>query len=215
MTAAAANSTPRHNHTGKRIRLDLQLIADQVPAGARVLDVGCGDGVLLDYLSRTKGVDGRGIEIDRDRVTACLSQGLSVIQGDAEVDLEDYPDHAFDCVVLSQTLQAVHDPKWMLEQLLRIGSRAVVSITNAGYWKNRVQFMFAGRQPFAIHSDETWFDTAYIHPCTMRDFVDLAKLMNVRIERCYALSRTGTYREVDPESWTASVFAAQVVFVLG
>lgn len=208
------NGSHKPAATAKRIRLDLRLIADQVPAGARVLDVGCGDGMLLDYLRREKGVDGRGIEIDRDRVTACLSQGLSVIQGDAEADLEDYPDNAFDCVVLSQTLQAVHDPKWMLEQLLRIGSRVVVSITNAGYWKNRVQFMFAGRQPFAIHVDETWYDTAYIHPCTMQDFVDLAKLMNIRIEKCYALSRKGTYREVDPESWSASVFAAQVVFVL-
>ena len=171
----------RNGSSGTHIRIDLKLIADLVPTGARVLDVGCGDGMLLDYLTRNKGVDGRGIEVNRDRVAACLNQVLSVIQGDAEVDLADYPDHAFDCVVLSQTLQAVHDPKWMMEQLTRIGTRAVVSITNAGYWKNRTHFMFAGRQHFAIHRDETWFDTAYIHPCTIRDFVDLARQMNLRI----------------------------------
>jgi methionine biosynthesis protein MetW len=213
MNTQPANAA-RNGGSGKRIRVDLQLIADLVPTGARVLDVGCGDGMLLDYLTRNKGVDGRGIEVDRDRVAACLNQGLSVIQGDAEVDLADYPDHAFDCVVLSQTLQAVHDPKWMLEQLTRIGTRAVVSITNAGYWKNRAYFMFAGRQPFAIHRDETWFDTAYIHPCTMRDFVDLARQMNLRIERCFAVSPKGTHSEIDPDSWYASVFAIQVVFLL-
>lgn len=196
------------------IRVDLQLIADLVPAGSRVLDVGCGDGSLLHYLTKYKGVDARGIEISRDRVAACLNQGLSVIQGDAEMDLADYPDDAFDCVVLSQTLQAVHDPKWMLEQLLRIGRLAVVSITNAGYWKNRVTFMVEGREPFAVHRDETWYDTAYIHPCTIRDFVDLANEMDTRIERCFALNPRGAYREINPRSQWANLTAVQAVFLL-
>ncbi len=205
----------RANGSTRHIRVDLQLIADLVPSGARVLDVGCGDGALLDYLTRLKGADARGIEIDRERVAACLNQGLSVIQGDAETDLADYPDKAFDCVVLSQTLQAVHDPRWMLEELLRIGTQAVVSITNAGYWRNRLGFMFRGREPFAVHPDETWYDTAYIHPCTIRDFVDLAREMGVRIERCYAVNRSGTPRETDPGSGLANLFAIQAVFLLG
>jgi methionine biosynthesis protein MetW len=214
---SSQNNTPtiRGPNISKSIRVDLQVIADLVPARARVLDVGCGDGTLLDYLTRHKNVDGRGIEIDRDRVAIALNQGLSVIQGDAEVDLPDYPDQGFDCVVLSQTLQAMHDPKWMLEQLLRISTRAVVSITNAGYWKNRTHFLFAGRDPFAVHPDETWFNTAYIHPCTIRDFVALARDMNVRIEKCFVVGPKGSYRQTDPDSCTANLFAAQAVFLLG
>ncbi|MFT5539035.1 MAG: methionine biosynthesis protein MetW [Alphaproteobacteria bacterium] len=205
----------RGPNISKSIRVDLQLIADLVPAGARVLDVGCSDGTLLDYLTRHKNVDGRGIELDRDRVAIALNQGLSVIQGDAEVDLPDYPDQGFDCVVLSQTLQAVHNPKWMLEQLLRISTHAVVSITNAGYWKNRAYLLFAGREPFAVHPDETWFNTAYIHPCTIRDFVALARDMNIRIEKCFIVGSKGNYRQTNPDSCTANLFAVQAVFLLG
>jgi methionine biosynthesis protein MetW len=214
---SSPNNTPsiRGPNISKSIRVDLQLIADLVPVGARVLDVGCGDGTLLDYLTHHRNVDGRGIELDRDRVATALNQGLSVIQGDAEVDLPDYPDQAFDCVVLSQTLQAMHNPKWTLEQLLRISTRAVVSITNAGYWKNRTYFLFAGREPFAVHSDETWFDTAYIHPCTIRDFVALAQDMNVRIEKCFIVGPEGNYRQANPDSCTANLFAVQAVFLLG
>ncbi len=212
--AGVPHYTHAHASETAPIRADLRLIADLVPEGARVLDVGCGDGTLLAHLTRHKGVDARGIEIDRERVSACLNQGLSVIQGDAEADLADYPDKAFDCVVLSQTLQAVHDPRWMLEQLLRIGERAVVSITNAGYWRNRVAFLLEGREPFAVHPDETWYDTAYIHPCTIRDFVELVREMNVGIERCFAVKRSGTYREMDPESTAANLFAIQAVFLL-
>lgn len=199
---------------GGRTRVDLQLIAELVPDGARVLDVGCGDGQLLYLLTHTKGADARGIEINRDRVTACLAQGLSVIQGDAEAELFNYPDKAFDCVVLSQTLQAVHDPKAMLETLLRIGRRAVVSITNGGYWRNRLDFLLCGRTPFNIHPDERWFDTPNIHPCTIGDFVDLADVMGVTIERCFAVYRSGAYRDVAPKSRVANLAAVQAVFLL-
>lgn len=204
----------RPQATDGDIRADLKVIADLVPKDARVLDVGCGDGTLLAYLTHHKGVDARGIEIDGERVAACLNQGLSVIQGDAEADLSDYPDKAFGCVVLSQTLQAMHDPRWMLEQLLRIGERAVVSITNAGYWRNRMIFLTRGREPFAVHPDETWYNTDYIHPCTIHDLVDLVREMDVTIEHCYAVDRSGSYREVDPSSSMANLFAVQAVFLL-
>ncbi len=199
----------------KRIRVDQQLIADLVPPGARVLDVGCGDGALLYHLSHFKGADARGIEINRDRVAACLNQGLSVIQGDAEAELKDYPTGSFDCVVLSQTIQAVADPKGTLETLLRIGNHAVVSITNGGYWRNRVQFALQGTVPFRENPGERWYDTANIHPCTIRDFVGLAEEMGIPIEKCFAVRASGATREVDPQSSLANLFAVQAVFLLG
>lgn len=198
-----------------RIRVDQQLIADLVPAGARVLDVGCGDGALLYHLSHFKGADARGIEINRTRVAACLNQGLSVIQGDAEVEPRDYPTGSFDCVVLSQTIQAMGDPKGTLETLLRIGNRAVVSITNGGYWRNRVQLALGGRVPFRENPGERWYDTTNIHPCTIRDFVGLVDEMGINIEQCFAVSASGAYREVYPSSAAANLFAVQAVFVLG
>ena len=198
-----------------RIRVDHQLIADLVPAGARVLDVGCGDGALLYHLSHFKGADARGIEVNRTRVAACLNQGLSVIQGDAEVELRDYPSGSFDCVVLSQTIQAVRDPKGTLETLLRIGNHAVVSITNGGYWRNRLEFALGGRVPFRENPGERWYDTPNIHPCTIRDFVGLAEEMGIDIEKCFAVRASGAYREVDPWSASANLFAVQAVFVLG
>ena len=198
-----------------RIRVDHQLIADLVPTGARVLDVGCGDGALLYHLSHFKGADARGIEVNRTRVAACLNQGLSVIQGDAEVELRDYPSGSFDCVVLSQTIQAVRDPKGTLETLLRIGNHAVVSITNGGYWRNRLEFALGGRVPFRENPGERWYDTPNIHPCTIRDFVGLAEEMGIDIEKCFAVRASGAYREVDPWSASANLFAVQAVFVLG
>lgn len=215
MTATAENPPEAESRApGKGIRADLRLIAELVPAGARVLDVGCGDGALLYHLSHAKGADARGIEINRTRVAACLSQGLSVIQGDAEVELRDYPTGSFDCVVLSQTIQAVHDPKGTLETLLRIAHRAVVSITNGGYWRNRCRFALGGRMAFMEAPGEHWYDTPNIHPCTIRDFVDLTEEMEIGIERCFAVSASGRYREIDPASAYANLFAVQAVFVL-
>ena len=211
--------TPVDAETGegppKRIRVDQQLIADLIPASARVLDVGCGDGMLLYHLTHFKGADARGVEINRDRVAACLTQGLSVIQGDAEVELRDYPTGSFDCVVLSQTIQAVHDPRGILETLLRIGNHAVVSISNGGYWRNRVRLAVAGRVPFMDAPGEHWYDTDNIHPCTIRDFVGLLHEMNIDIERCFAVRASGAHREINPSSAVANLFAVQAVFLLG
>src|SRR5690606_5657120 len=128
-------------------RVDHLLIAEMVSHGARVLDVGCGDGALLQLLAETKGVDGRGIEISREKVNACVARGLSVIQGDADRDLADYPDQAFDYAILSLTVQATRNPRLVVENLLRIGRHAIVSFPNFGHWEVRLQLLVRGRMP--------------------------------------------------------------------
>ena len=144
-----------------------------VEYGAKVLDVGCGDGELLRLLSESRGVDGRGIELSREGVNECVAKGLAVIQGDADTDLGDYPDDAFDYVILSQTLQATRHPRIVLEHMLRIGRRAVVSFPNFGHWQVRLQLLFAGHMPRTDILPFSWYDTPNIHHCTIKDFRQL------------------------------------------
>src|SRR5262252_8204118 len=151
-------------------RVDLVLVAQMVDYGAKVLDVGCGDGELLRLLSETRGVDGRGIELSREGVNECVAKGLAVIQGDADTDLGDYPDDAFDYVILSQTLQATRHPRIVLEHMLRIGRRAIVSFPNFGHWQVRLQLLFAGHMPRTDILPFSWYDTPNIHHCTIKDF---------------------------------------------
>ena len=171
------------------IRVDLQLVADMVAARSRVLDVGCGDGALLDYLIHFKQVDGRGVELSQAGVNACVRHGLSVIQGDADTDLKDYPSDAFDYVILSQTLQATRDPRIVLRQLVRIGHRAIVSFSNFGFWRVRWHLAWHGRMPVAEARGLYWYDTPNIHPCTITDFVDLCRELDIAIESGLALDR--------------------------
>lgn len=152
------------------LRPDLAKIASQVPAGARVLDVGCGDGALMAELRDAKGVDARGIEIDPEEVERAVARGLSVVQGDANRDLADYPDAAFDVAILSQTLQTAERPDWLLEQLLRVGSEAFVSFPNFAYWRMRVALLFGGRMPVTPHLPLSWYETKNIHHVTVADF---------------------------------------------
>src|SRR6185369_16138618 len=147
-------------------RLDLLLVADMVTHGARVLDVGCGDGELLRLLGENRGVDGRGIELSREGVNECVAKGLAVIQGDADTDLVDYPDDAFDYVILSQTLQATRRPREVLENMLRIGRRAIVSFPNFGHWRIRLQLLLHGAMPVTDNLPDSWYDSPNIHFCT-------------------------------------------------
>ena len=169
--------------TAKPIRVDLQVIADMVQPGSRVLDIGCGDGALLDYLVHFKQVDGRGIELSQAGVNACVGHGLSVIQGDADTDLKDYPSDAFDYTVLGQTLQATRDPRRVLQELVRIGRHAIVSFPNFGCWKVRLHLARSGRMPVTAALPERWYDTPNIHLCTILDFVELCDTLGIHIER--------------------------------
>lgn len=196
------------------IRVDLQLIADMVEPGSRVLDIGCGDGELLDHLVHFKDVDGRGIELSSSGVNACVSAGLPVIQGDADTDLNDYPDAAFDYVVLSQTLQATMAPRSVMENLLRIGNRAIVSFPNFGYWRIRLGLLLNGRMPHTKSLPHEWYDTPNIHFCTIKDFILLCDDMGITIERSISLDHIGRSRGIGSSMFFANLFGEQGVFLL-
>ena len=165
------------------LRPDLALIADQINAGERMLDVGCDDGALLHWLIHNKKVDGRGIELNQAGVNLCVAKGLFVIQGDAEKDLSDYPDDSFDVVVLSKTLQATNRPREVLHALLRVGKRAIVSIPNFGYWKVRYKLLATGKMPVTRSLHSTWYDTSNIHFCTILDLVELIEAEGLKLRK--------------------------------
>ncbi len=194
-------------------RNDLQLVADMVEHGARVLDLGCGDGALLSLLADTRGVDARGLELSQGGVNLCVARGLSVIQGDADTDLATYPDDAFDYVILSQTLQAVRRPKVVLENMLRIGRRAIVSFPNFAHWRVRLELGLRGRMPVTETLPISWHETPNIHFCTIRDFLDLAEEIGARIERGIVLDRRGRVMK-DGARGRWNLFGEQAVFLL-
>ncbi len=164
------------------LRSDLAKIAQNVPQGARVLDVGCGDGALMAELQSGKGVDARGIEIDPEEVEKAVARGLSVVQGDANRDLADYPDGAFDVAILSQTLQTAQRPDWLLDQLLRVGQTAFVSFPNFAYWRMRLALLFGGKMPVVRHLPVSWYATRNIHHLTVEDFRHLLAEKGVTVE---------------------------------
>jgi methionine biosynthesis protein MetW len=195
-------------------RVDLVVIANMVPRDSRVLDVGCGDGALLRLLADARGVDGRGMEISQRGVNDCVAKGLSVIQGDADTDLADYPDDGFDYVILSQTLQATRHPRRVLEHMLRIGRHAIVSFPNFGHWRIRTQLLLRGRMPVTENLAYAWYDTPNIHFCTIRDFVNLANDLGAGIERAVALNRYGYPLRINAPWWVWNLFGEQGVFLL-
>jgi methionine biosynthesis protein MetW len=196
------------------LRRDLRLIAEMIEPHLRVLDIGCGDGALLAYLARDKAVDARGIELSQSGVNACVRHGLSVIQGDADRDLTAFPDDAFDVVVLSQTLQATRQPRHVVEELLRIGRRAIVSFPNFGLWRIRLSLLFRGRMPMTALLNHPWYDTPNIHLCTIRDFVALSDELGATIERSLSLDRHGRPLALDPRGRFANLLAEQGIFLL-
>jgi methionine biosynthesis protein MetW len=195
-------------------RLDLILVANMVEPGSRVLDVGCGDGSLLALLRESRNVDARGIELSREGVSECLAKGLPVIQGDADTDLGDYPDDAFDYVILSQTLQATRQPRAVLENMLRIGRRAIVSFPNFGHWRIRYEVGLRGRMPVTQNLPDPWYETPNIHFCTIRDFVALCREVDAKMERAIALNSGGQPVRVTMPWWVWNMFGEQAVFLL-
>lgn len=199
---------------GPGIRGDLALIAQMIEPGTRVLDVGCGDGALLAHLRDAKGVDARGLELSMDGVRHCVGRGLSVVQGDADTDLGDYPDGAFDTVVLSQTLQAMRAPKDVLTQLARIGKSCVVSFPNFGHWRALGHLVFKGRMPVTPVIPLTWYETPNIHFCTIRDFLDLVGALDLVLAEAVILDARARRLSHAPASRIANLIGAQAVFRL-
>jgi len=194
------------------LRPDLAAIADMVPAGTRLLDVGCGDGALLEYLTRERGVDGRGIELSQQNVNACVARGLSVLQGDADTDLAEYPSQVFDVVILSQTIQATRAPSTVLHNLLRIGRHTIVSFPNFGHWRVRLSLLLNGRMPRTAALDYAWHETPNIHLCTIADFLALARQCNAEIEKTLSVGPSGATHATNASSWGPNLFAEGAIF---
>jgi methionine biosynthesis protein MetW len=195
--------------TPSALRPDLAIIAANVQPVTRVLDVGCGDGALMAALRDQRGCDARGLELDPADVAAAMARGLSVVQGDADSDLADYPDASFDYAILSQTLQTTRRPDWVLDQLLRIGRRAFVSFPNFAHWRVRASLLFGGRMPVTRLLPVAWYATPNIHHVTVDDFRALVKARGIIVEESWFLSgdqRTG--------SGFANFFAEHAVFLL-
>ena len=198
----------------KNMRVDLRLMAEMIAPGSRVLDIGCGDGTLIDHLFRTKGCDARGIEIDMAEVIRAVAHGMPVMHGDADIDLAHYPDGAFDYVVLSRTLQAVERPRAVLRQMLRIGTRAVVSFPNFGHWLVRWQLLSTGRMPMTPAWDRPWHETPNIHPCTIRDFFALCEHDGYVVESWLAADDAGGRTPWRRARRLANLFGEQGLFLL-
>jgi len=196
------------------LREDLRLVASMIAPGARLLDVGCGDGELLSHLVHYKDVDGRGMELSQSGVNACVRHGLSVIQGDADNDLDAYPSRAFDYVVLSQTLPATRNPRRVVANLVRIGRHAIVSFPNFGHWRIRVDLLLRGRMPMTKLLSAPWYETPNIHLCTIRDFLALCESDGIRVERSITLDHWGRPFRLNPQGALANLLAEQGLFLL-
>lgn len=195
-------------------RTDLELITSLVDKEARILDVGCGNGELLKSLKNKKNVKGQGLELKQERVNKCVAKGLSAIQGNADSDLSLYPDQSFDCVILSQTIQATNNPKNILIELIRIGKKAIISIPNFGYWKVRLGFATYGKMPITEKLSNNWYDTPNIHLCSILDFVDLCRELNIKIEKTIVLN-SNNIRSFNgaPNSWS-NFFGEEAIFLI-
>ena len=203
---------PRPIH--RSVRNDLQMISRMIRPGSRVLDIGSGDGTLIEHLFRTQGCDARGIELDMAEVTRAVAHGLPVMHGDADTDLAHYPDGLFDYVVLSRTLQAVERPREVLRQMLRIGTRALVSFPNFGHWRVRWQLLRSGRMPMTPTWNVPWHETPNIHPCTIQDFFDLCRQEGYAVEDWLAADDAGGRTPWRRFPSLANWFGEQALFLL-
>ena len=170
------------------MKKEFKVISQIIQNNKKVLDVGCGDGTLMEYLKLNQQNNVRGLEPQKTHVQKCIAKGLSVIEGDAEKELIQFPEKSFDYVVLSQTLQAFISPAEVLKQLLRIGKQTIVSIPNFGYWKVRFHLLFKGTMPITKNLPNQWYNTPNLHMCTIQDFVNFCKEKNIKIDRSLCLT---------------------------
>ena len=175
-----------------KMKKEFKVIAELLPNNTRVLDVGCGDGSLMNFLKEEKNIEVRGLELNQENVQQCIHKGLPVIQGNAETELHQFPDQSFDYVVLSQTLQAFYEPEEVLKNLLRIGKAVVVSIPNFGYWKVRTSLLLFGRMPETKSLPYKWYDTPNLHMCTIKDFYELCKNKNINMKKIVGINNDKT-----------------------
>lgn len=194
-----------------KLRKDLQIIAELVNKNEIVLDVGCGEGILLNYLFKNKNVDCRGIEISQEGVNKCVKKGLSVIQGDANIDLKDYPNNFFSSVILSQTIHSMIAPDLVIENLIRIGKRAIISFPNFGYWKIRLDLLFKGIMPSNKVLPYDWYNSPNIHLCTIKDFERFCQMKKITIlKKIFINSKTQVFQPFI----SANFFAFQTIFCI-
>tara|TARA_B100001093_G_C26561721_1_gene898969 strand:+ start:189 stop:785 length:597 start_codon:yes stop_codon:yes gene_type:complete len=196
------------------MKTEYKIIIDIIEKNTRVLDVGCNDGALMEFLKKNKNVDARGIEISKEKVQTCIAKGLTVIEGNAELDLKQFPDSSFDYVVLGQTLQAFINPEIVIKELLRVGKKAIVTIPNFGHWKVRLNLLIKGAMPITDSLPNEWYNTPNIHMCTIKDFVKFSKIINFKIFKSLALTKKNISNINGSNLFYKNLFAELGVFLI-
>ena len=196
------------------MKSEYKIISDMIKNNTRVLDVGCDDGTLMEFLKKNKNVDIRGIEISKNKVQICIAKGLTVIEGNAEFDLKQFPNDSFDYVVLGQTLQAFINPEIVIKELLRVGKKTIITIPNFGYWKVRLNLLFRGTMPVTKKLPNNWYNTPNIHMCTIKDFVEFSKLINFKIFKSLALMNKNVSTINNSNLFFKNLFADLGIFLI-
>ena len=197
------------------MKKEFKVIADLLPKNVRVLDVGCGDGSLMNHLIKEKNIEARGLELKKENITKCIYKGLSVIEGNAETELHQFPNQSFDFVILSQTLQAFYNPEKVLKDLLRIGKSVIISIPNFGYWKVRTSLLFFGKMPVTKTLPNSWYNTPNLHMCTIKDLFHFCLEKNIKIKKAMGVNESKTSEIKKSNLEIKNFFSKLGIFLIG